>query len=104
MRKRQSLKQLNTPEPKRKILERLFIERMGKQADVTVGAALEFRRDAYGLGVAEFAFILGIPRSHYNEIINGRRDISKHATRRAYAIGVPADVLLQPFSAGEKHG
>jgi hypothetical protein len=94
--KKLSLKALNKPEPKERIIARLLVERNGKPADVSMSAALEFRRDAYGLSAAEFAFVLGIERSHYNEVINGRRSLPKLAMRRAFAIGVPAALLLQP--------
>jgi DNA-binding transcriptional regulator YiaG len=99
--KRAMLKALNTPEPKEHVIARLLVESRGKSAEVSVGAALEFRREAYGLSADEFAFILGIQRSHYNELVNGRREISKKAMRRAFAIGVPAAVLLQPTPSSE---
>lgn len=94
--KRASLETLNVPEPKEAIMGRLLIECCGKPADVTVSSALEFRREQYGLSEREFAYILGLQPSHYNEIVNGRRDITKKAMRRAFAIGVSAAVLLQP--------
>ena len=61
-----------------------------------VASALEFRRECYELNAKEFAEILGLRPSHYSEIINGKRDIPKGAIKRAFAIGVPATVLLQP--------
>lgn len=96
---KKQLAKLNKPEPKEKIIARLLVERNGKPADVTISEALEFRRGAYGLSAAEFAFVLGIERSHYNEVINGRRSLPKAAMRHAYAIGVPAALLLQPEEA-----
>lgn len=94
--RRATLKELNTPEPKERVMGRLLIECCGKPADVTISSALEFRREQYGLSEREFAYVLGLQPSHYNEIVNGRRDITKKAMRRAFAIGVPAEVLLQP--------
>lgn len=93
---KKQLAKLNRPEPKEHIIARLLKERNGKPADVTITEALEFRRDAYGLSAAEFAFVLGIERSHYNEIIRGKRSIPKTVLRRAFAVGVPAALLLQP--------
>ncbi len=93
---RAMLKVLNTPEPVEQIIARLLVQGRGKPEKLSVGSALEFRREAYGLSADEFAFVLGLQRSHYNEIVNGRRDMSKAAMRRAFAVGVPAAVLLQP--------
>lgn len=87
---------LNTPEPKLVLLARLMTEAIGKPRNVTVADALEFRRDAYGLTQAEFAALLLLGQSHYSEVIHGKRDLPIKATRRAYAIGVPASVLLAP--------
>ena len=58
--------------------------------------ALEFRRDQYNLPRTEFAALLGMSQSHYSEFMNGKRKLPKKAMIRAYAIGVPAEVLLQP--------
>jgi antitoxin component HigA of HigAB toxin-antitoxin module len=68
----------------------------GKVCDVSIPDALEFRRDQYGLSRTEFAALLGLGLGHYGEILNRKRGIGKLAMRRAYAIGVPAEVLLQP--------
>jgi len=96
MKKRTTLKALNTPEPKEYLIARLLVESQGKKGDVSVASALEFRREQYGLTEREFAFILGILPSHYNEVIHERRQLTKKLMRRAFAIGVPAAVLLQP--------
>lgn len=92
---KKKLAELNKPESKAQIIARLMTQRDLKRADVSISEALEFRREQYGLNAAEFAFVLGLERSHYNEIVNGRREIPKKAMRRAFAIGVPATVLLQ---------
>jgi len=92
-----TLKQLNKPESKHSIIRRLTREanrKAGKQLP-QIGAALEYRRDAYGLSATEFAGILGMLKSHYSEVVNGRRQLPFNATRRAFAIGVPADILLR---------
>ena len=84
-------------EPKPTMILRLLAEaQAGKKARVSIPDALEFRRDQYGLTRTEFAALLGLGLNHYGEIINGKRGIGKTAMRRAYAIGVPAEVLLQP--------
>ena len=66
----------------------------GVKSDVTPSAALEFRREQYGLSVKEFSFILGLERSHYNEVINGKREITVKAMRKAAAIFVVPEALL----------
>ena len=78
------------------ILRLLTEAQIGKETDVRITDALEFRRDQYGLTQREFAAILGLQNTHYSEIISGKRRMTLGATQRAFAIGVPADVLLQP--------
>ena len=78
------------------ILRLLTEAQIGKAVDVSVADALEFRRDQYGLTKTEFAAILGLGKGHYSEILSGKRQLPLNATKRAFAIGVPADVLLQP--------
>lgn len=68
----------------------------GERESVSVADALEFRREQYGLTRTEFATILSMQRSHYNEVLNGKRALPLNAIRRAFALGVPAKVLLQP--------
>ena len=80
------------------ILRLLTEAQIGKAVDVSVADALEFRRDQYGLTQAEFAAILGLGKGHYSEVVRGKRRLPLNATRRAFAIGVPADVLLQPVT------
>jgi len=84
-------------EPKPAMILRLLTEaQLGKATDVSVADALEFRREQYGLTQTEFAAILGLQKGAYSEIVNGKRRLPIGATKRAFAIGVPADVLLQP--------
>jgi DNA-binding transcriptional regulator YiaG len=98
-----SLKKLNTPEPRDMLIARLLTEARGNTSEVAIGAALEFRREQYNLTQDEFAFILGVRPSHYSEVVRGRREITKKMMRRAFAIGVPAAVLLQPVTVRAEH-
>lgn len=97
VRQRATLAELNKREPKPAMVLRLLNEaQIGKPVDVSVADALEFRRDQYGLTQREFAAILGMYPGHYSEVVNGKRNLPLEATKRAFAIGVPAEVLLQP--------
>lgn len=59
--------------------------------------ALEFRREQYGWTPWKMAQELGLhKRRHYGEVICGTRQLTIKAMRAAHAMGVPADVLLQP--------
>ena len=86
--------ELNAPEPLPQLLARLYAEAAGKPQSITAVDALEFRRDAYGLNQQQWAALLLIGQSHYSEFVKGRRPLPKIAIKRAYALGVPADVLL----------
>lgn len=68
----------------------------GKTCGVSAIDAVEFRRDQYDMPRTEFAALLGMSLSHYGEFVNGKRKLPKRAMVRAFAIGVPAEVLLQP--------
>ena len=83
------------------IMSRLFLEAAGTPHTASIGDALEFRRDQYGLDRLQFAVLLGIQPSHYSEVVTGKRDLPITATKRAYAIGVPAEVLLQQREQSE---
>lgn len=61
----------------------------------SIRASLEFRREAYGWTRTEMAKALGLQRSHYNEVVNGKRALPYRAACKAYEIGVPSSVLLQ---------
>lgn len=90
---------LNVAEPRPAMILRLLTEaQAGKASAVSLADALEFRRDQYGLKSAEFAAILGLTPPKYSEVINGKRNMPLNARIRAFAIGVPAEVLLQPGS------
>ena len=82
-------------EPKPAMLLRLLEEaQAGVHCECTLAYSLEFLRDQYGLSRGEFAVLLGLQRSRYREIVNGKRGMPLNAIKRAYAVGVPADVLL----------
>lgn len=86
-------------EPRPTMILRLLSEaQVGKACEVSIVDALDFRRDQYGLTRAEFAAILGMTSAHFSEVIAGKRNLPLNARIRAYAIGVPAEVLLQPGS------
>ncbi len=69
----------------------------------TLIEAVEFRREQYGWNRSRMARELGLTRSHYNEFVSGKRGLPMNARCRAYALGVPADVLLQiELTAKEK--
>ena len=78
------------------ILRLLAEAEQGIKHTVSIPDALEFRRDQYGLTKSEFAGLLGLQLSHYGEVLKNKRGLGMTATRRAYAIGVPPEVLLQP--------
>ncbi len=82
-------------ESKEELIARLLVDvERGVKAEVSYSEALEFRREQYDLTVKEFSFILGVERSHYNEIINGKRSITLSLCRAAAAVGVPMEILL----------
>lgn len=94
---------LNEKEPRPAMILRLLSEaQVGRASEVSITEALEFRREQYGLKAREFAAILGLTPQHYSEFANGRRNLPLNARIRAFAIGVPADVLLQPGSEMER--
>ncbi len=61
----------------------------------SVKSALKFRAEQMGWNDSEMARQIGIQRSHYSEILAGKRPLSLTATRKAFHLGVPAKVLLQ---------
>ena len=60
----------------------------------SIASALEFRREAYGWTATKMAKKLGLQKSHYSEIVHGKRGLPFKAACRAFHIGVPANVLL----------
>lgn len=84
----------NEPRPAM-LLRLLATAQLGVPSSVRLPDALESCRNRYGLKMSEFTALLGLQRSHMSEIMAGKRALPINATRRAYALGVPADVLLQ---------
>ena len=61
----------------------------------SIASALEFRRENFEWTAIKMAQKLGMQKSHYSEVIHGKRRLSINATKKAYALGVPASVLLR---------
>jgi transcriptional regulator with XRE-family HTH domain len=61
----------------------------------SVKVAVEFRREQYGWTQAKMALKLGMQKSHYSEFIKGKRKLPFSAIKKAYKLGVPAQVLLK---------
>lgn len=59
--------------------------------------AIRFRIEQYGWKDCEFAKEIGMSRSHFSEVMNGKRKMPLYAVRKTVALGVPAAVMLQPF-------
>lgn len=62
----------------------------------TIADAIQFRLDQLGKNAAWLAKQEGFARSRVSEILNGKREPSKAQMRTLYALGISADVLLQP--------
>ena len=91
-----SRSQITAREPKPAMILRLLAEaQAGAKCEVSMVDALDFRRDQYGLTWAEFGMLLGLSPQHMSEVKNGHRRLPIGAVKRAYAIGVPADALMQ---------
>jgi hypothetical protein len=70
----------------------------GTPCTTSLPDGLEGCRVRYGFNKQQFAAVLGMPGPHYSEIIkpgSTSRNMTLNQARRAYAIGVPAEVLLQ---------
>lgn len=90
-----NLEELNKKEIKESIIARLTEQaKNGVKCEISIIDGIEFRRDQYGLNKSEFALIIGMSKSHYSDFIHGRRQLPLSAIKRAYAIGVSADILL----------
>ena len=88
---------LNKKERRPTLILRLLSEaQAGKSCGVSIPDSLEFRRGQYELSKSEFAGILGLSAAHYSEVLSEKRKLPLMASKRAFAIGVPAEVLLQP--------
>jgi len=60
----------------------------------TIPDALRFRADQMGWNQSQMAAKLGMGRSHYSEVLSGKRPLPLPAIRKAYELGVPARVLI----------
>ena len=90
-------------EPRPAMILRLLAEaQAGVKCEVSMVDALDFRREQYGLSWAEFGMLLGLSAQHMSEVKNGKRRLPIGALKRAYAIGVPADALLQHLTANDR--
>lgn len=81
------------------LLRLLATAQLGMPCASSLPDALEACRKRHGLTVGEFTALLGLQRSHMREVLAGKRTLPLGATRRAYALGVPADALLQTPNA-----
>lgn len=63
---------------------------------ISIGCALEFRRENAEWTQRRMASALGIGASHYSEIVAGKRALPMAATVRAFLLGIPAAHLLNP--------
>lgn len=87
-------------EPRPAMILRLLAQaQAGARCEVSMVDALDFRRVQYGLSWAEFGMLLGLSAQNMSEVKNGKRRLPIGALKRAYAIGVPADALLQHLTA-----
>ncbi len=59
--------------------------------------AIRFRIEQYGWTDSKYAKEIGMSRSHFSEVMKGKRRMPVKAIRKAIALGTPAEVLLQPF-------
>lgn len=57
--------------------------------------AVEFRRESYGWSKGKMAAMLDMTKGHYSEFVHEKRALPVNSIRKAYAIGIPAQVLLQ---------
>lgn len=56
--------------------------------------ALESKRHEFEMSRHEFAKLIGMQPSNYYEFLKGKRMLPITAVRKAYRIGISADVLL----------
>lgn len=57
--------------------------------------AIQFRQEQYGWNDTKMAAMLDMSKPHYSEFRHGKRGLPINSIRKAYAIGIPASVLLQ---------
>ena len=77
------------------LIDKLEARARGNPDAVPQAKALEDFREALGLTQLEFAGLLRLHPGHYLEIVKGESQLPIRAVRRAYALGISADSLLQ---------
>lgn len=65
-----------------------------KQKPIKLVDAIQFRQEQYGWNDSKMAAMLDLSRPHYSEFKSGKRGLPIASVRKAYAIGIPASVLL----------
>lgn len=62
----------------------------------SIQEAVTMKRKAFGWtqGKMAEALVLGAP--HYSEFLRGRRQLPHRSLHKAYVLGIPPEVLLQP--------
>ena len=83
------------------VMSKLLLKIASSTNDVSVGDALELRRKECGLSRRNFSYLLGLQEGNYSMVVNGKKQLSLNATKCAYAIGVPAAILLQQSEKSE---
>lgn len=69
--------------------------RRRQDGDLTLQQALEAKRIELGLSMRSFAAVLGMDPSNYGRLIAREQlEMPMRAAKRAYALGVHADLLL----------
>lgn len=68
----------------------------------SVSEAIQFKQREFGWTQARMARALGLTSGHYSELMNGKRGLPYRAACLAYALGIPADVRLNPNSIKPK--
>ena len=65
-----------------------------KREPVSIQAAIKFRQDQNNWTDSQMAAMLDLEKSHFSEFKHGKRGLPVNSIRKAYAIGIPASVLL----------
>ena len=93
----ENIMQLITADRKRVALEAFDegYEAGRKEKPPKLVDAVEFRRESYGWSKGKMAAMLDMTNGNYSEFIHGTRGLPVNSIRKAYAIGIPAQVLLQ---------
>lgn len=68
----------------------------------SVSEAIEFRQRELGWTQTRMAEALSLTTGHYSEIMHGKRGVPYRCACLAYALGVPAEILLNVQSITPK--